>query len=520
MNRFIALTQFLQQERDSLVRQNELSLYFSNLDHGDFLWALALFSGKKLFKRIPSSKLLASARDFFDFPDWLIEECITVTGDPAEALSKLLAPSEPDLETLSLRDCLTTVIQAVEEESAIRLGILHHLWNKLPEAGIGIINQVITDRFPHRFSDHELGKAIANAFGVDSHFIQYNLSQNWSHYSNTLEDLVYKDESQERLLRPCPFHPLSVLPNVSHVDFTKEWVACLWQSQPQIQLIRRGEVVSVWDENGELLNNDFPSLVKACRKMPSGSVVSGQIWQKDLALAVMAGSTTNQEIERNASPGPLFVAHDVLEWDGLDISRAPLETRLGYLAEWLNANSLLNPKWALNGLSTIGSPSELENYLLFAREMKCPGLLIRELRSGSSGSCSGFLVPAGKFVFSGLLIYAQETTVQSVERQLELSFGAAHEGSVLSVTKVQLRKKEQPDLFQIIKQFVAGNTIERFGPVRKLKPMLVFEISFESIRNSNRHKSGFVLLNPQIVRMEPDKLASEIHQLEELKRLL
>lgn len=291
-------------------------------------------------------------------------------------------------------------------------------------------------------------------------------------------------------------------------------------AEPQYQLIKRGEVVLVWSEKGELMNATFPDLVKFCRKMAIDFVVTGQVIEKKRIQEFSSEPMEKQRKKRTESPSPLYIANDVLEWKGENMTQFPFETRQSKLVDLMKSNSFEYPELTISDPVVLKNSDDLNHHMRVARELKCTGLLIRENSGGAHGKASVFLVPSRKYFFSGVLIYVQETILRSVERNLELSIAVAHDDSVLPVAKVMLSIKEQPVLFAVIRKFVGGNTIEKFGPVRKVNPQLVFEISFETIHQSNRHKSGIILQNPQIHRMEPDKLASDISKLEELKQLL
>ncbi|HPI09389.1 MAG TPA: hypothetical protein PLK63_00040 [Catalimonadaceae bacterium] len=518
MNRFIALTRLFQQEKEGLIRQNALSDYFKQLHSEDILWAIALLSGKKLLRKIPSGKLLEIANELPDLPEWLIGECVSITGDATETLSLLIIPTDP--AQINMKECITALIGAFEAKGKEQLDLLHDLWAKLPDSGIAIVNQIVTSRFPYTFTSSELSKAIAKAFDLDPCFTTFQLSQSWSPVSDSFEDLFYRNYSKELLVRPYPFNSPTILSENAPFDFSHGWTAGLWWSEPQLQMIKRGELVLIWSESGELMNDSFPSLVKTCRKFGNDFVVTGQMIQKGLLQELTMDSSDKLRKERTVSPGPVFIANDLLEFNGENIFQNPFEIRQRKLADLMKSDSDTHPELTMNEMVIINNSDDLDHRLQLARELKSTGVYIREIKSGGYGESTGFLVPVRKFLFSGVLIYMQETNVHSVEKQLELSIAAAHDGSVLPVTKVMLSVKDQPDLFQLIRKFVAGNTIEKFGPVRKVLPQLVFEISFETIHVSKRHKSGVAIHNPRIVRMEPDKLASDIHRLEDLKQLL
>jgi DNA ligase 1 len=518
MNRFIALTHFLDQEKDELIRLKALTNYLAEFDTKDSLWSVSLLTGKFFFRKIHTRKLFEIAKEILDFPEWLLDECISVTRDSTEALSLLLIPSGPG--RLSVEECITKLILAVEAKGQNQRNILHDLWSKLPGTGIKMVNQILTNRFPHRFPHHVLGKAISAALDLDPYFVTFKLSQDWSPFSGTFEELFRRNELKECLYRPYPVYPPARLSSPSQVDLSREWISCFWLPEPQYQLIKRGELEMIWSENGELMNNIFPSLLKSFRKLGVDFVVTGQIILKENVLVPPFDSSDKQPKKRTVSPAPVFMANDLLEWNGENITSYPFEIRQNKLAEMIKSNSDEHPDWTLNDMMLIGNASDLESRLSMSGELKCSGLLIREKSGGLYGESSGFIVPSGKFLFSGALIYVQEMILQSVERHLELSIAVDLDGSILPVAKVKVGAKDQPVMFQFVRQFAAINTTEKFGPVRKVNPRLVFEISFEAIRVSNRHKSGIVLQNPRILRLEPDKLTSEIHKLEDLKQLL
>ena len=518
MNRFIDLIRLLQQEKDGLIRLNALTHYFTDLNPRDFLWSIALLSGKKLFRKIPSGKLLEIAKELPHLPEWLIDECISVTGDSAEGLSLLLFPSESS--QITLHEFMEQLSLAVVAKGRDQLDMLENLWRKLPHSGIAIMNQVLINRFPYRIPNHELSTAISSALGLDPFFTTYQLCQDWSPVSDSFEDLFYRDDSKERLVRPYPFYPPIILSGTSQVDFSREWLASYWMAEPQYQLIKRGEVILVWSEKGELMNAAFPDLVKACRNMAIDFVVTGHVLEKERMPELPSEPPEIHRKKRTASPSLVYIANDILEWKGENITQYPFETRQSKLVDFVKSNSVQFPELTINEPVVISNSDDLNHHFRVARELKCTGLLMREIAGGAYGQSSVFLFPAGKYLFSGVLIYVQETILQSVERNLELSIGVAHNDSILPVAKVMLSIKEQPDLFVVIRKFVAVNTIEKFGPVRKVNPQLVFEISFETIHHSNRHKAGIILQNPQMHRMLPDKLASDITKLEELKQLL
>ena len=73
---------------------------------------------------------------------------------------------------------------------------------------------------------------------------------------------------------------------------------------------------------------------------------------------------------------------------------------------------------------------------------------------------------------------------------------------------------------QEVSKFVNRNAIEKFGPVRTVKPELVFEIAFEGIGYSSRHKSGVALRFPRILRWRKDKTVADIDTIDEVKKLI
>ena len=117
-----------------------------------------------------------------------------------------------------------------------------------------------------------------------------------------------------------------------------------------------------------------------------------------------------------------------------------------------------------------------------------------------------------------VMIYAQKGSGRRSSKYTDYTFAVKTDDGLVTVAKAYsgLTDKEISE----ITRFVNKNAIEKFGPVRTVKPELVFEIAFEGIAFSNRHKSGVALRFPRISRWRKDKPVDEIDTIEDVKKLI
>ena len=292
------------------------------------------------------------------------------------------------------------------------------------------------------------------------------------------------------------------------------------------QIIQRNGEVYIWSRGEELVTERYPELAEMARQWPSGTVIDGEILAcrdgEVLDFAVLqtrigrkkAGAT----IQRKAPVA--FMTYDLLERQGEDLRSAPLRERRAGLVEILAAAP--HPRALLSPLLPDGlSWADLEERRQAAREVKAEGLMVKRLDSAYQvGRRRGdwWKWKADPFTVDAILLYAQPGHGRRANLYTDYTF-AVWDGDQL-VTFAKAYSGLTDAEIREVDRFIRRNTRERFGPVRSVEPQLVFELAFEGIQESKRHKCGLAVRFPRIHRWRQDKPVEEANTLADLRALL
>ena len=122
------------------------------------------------------------------------------------------------------------------------------------------------------------------------------------------------------------------------------------------------------------------------------------------------------------------------------------------------------------------------------------------------------------FTVDAVLIYAQPGSGKRASLFTDYTFGVWQDGALVPFAKAYSGLDDEE--IRRVDAFVRRNTLEKFGPVRTVKPELVMELAFEGIQISSRHKSGVAVRFPRISRWRHDKQAVDADSLDNIKALL
>ena len=289
-------------------------------------------------------------------------------------------------------------------------------------------------------------------------------------------------------------------------------------------IVREGELF-VWSRGEELVTDKFPEYAPLAQELPHGTVIDGEILPyrdgrpllfNDLQTRIGRKRVTRKVLD-NAPV--VLMAYDLLEWEGRDLRETPLSERR-VLLEQLVAKAK-NPVLLLSEAVDFQDWSELAAEREQAREIGSEGIMLKRLNSPyRSGRRKGdwWKWKVDPFTVDAVMIYAQQGHGRRANLFTDFTFAVWDGDQLVPFTKAYsgLTDKE----FQEITRWVRQNTIDRFGPVRSVKPTFVFELAFEGIRESSRHKSGIALRFPRILRWRRDKPIQEANTLEDLRSLL
>ncbi len=523
MERFTTLCFTLDETAKAPRKVEALKRYFAEAPPGDAAWALFFLLGETAGRAVAASSLRQWACEAAGIPAWLFDECRQAVGDSAETMA-LIVPGAKGSCGLGLRalveERLLPMQDAGGESCRARV---EETWREMDERQRFVWNRMLAGGFRPGVSRLTVLRALGELSGVEAHVIAHRLLAPWEPSADFFRRLLSVDGSDAEISRPCPFHlacPLDGMPEVlgPRGQWFAEW---LWDGI-RVQAVKRGGAVFLWSRGGELLNRAFPEIAGEAGSLPEGTVLDGEIlpWQDG---APLPGGLLQKRVGRPLASRRLledipavFMAFDLLESGGSDIRRAPLRARREALERLLAARGA-EGRFLLSPALADGSWEDLTARRRHCRDMRAGGLMLKRLDSPyEAGRHRGSwwkwkLEPC---TVDAVLLYAQPAEGEREGRMADYTFGLWRRGQLVPVARIAegLTVEE----IRRIDAFIRRNTLERFGPVRAVRPQLVFEIAFEGTVPSARRKSGIVLQRPRIVRWK-DKPPEEADSLESLK---
>ncbi len=522
MKDFVALFTALDRTTRTLPKVAALAEYFRTAPEPDRLWSIALLSGRRPRRAVNATQLRLWAAERAGIPLWLFEEAYPVVGDLAETIALVLPPPERE-DTRSLSDWMAYLQDLAAQDEAARRAAVLAAWDGLGPTERFVFNKLLTGGFRMGVSQGLMTRALAQATGRAEAELAHRLMGDWTPATTTFRRLVLEDDPTADLSRPYPFALAPQLEGGPEAlgppaDWLAEWK---WDGI-RAQLIRRGGAWHLWSRGEELITDRFPDLAEAAGALPDGTVIDGELiaWREDAPLPFAA---LQRRIGRKTVPKKLLadapaalLAYDLLEWGGQDLRATPFSERRARLAELAQGPVLrLSPELAFDDWAGLARLRET------ARDHLAEGLMLKHRAAPYQGGRKRGAWWKWKLdprTVDAVMIYAQAGHGRRAALYTDFTFAVWHEGQLVPFTKAYsgLTDKE----FRQITAWVRKHTLERFGPVRRVVPDLVFEIAFEGIQESPRHKSGIALRFPRMARWRHDKPAGEADTLDSLRALL
>lgn len=518
-------------EIDATTRTTEkvaaMVRYFTDSDPRDAAWAIYFLSGGRPKRLIPVRRLATWAMEESDIPDWLFEESYEAVGDLAETIA-LLLPEGSGSSDLPLHEWVEKrVLPLASADEPAQRQIIIGAWRELGTGDRLVWNKLITGAFRVGVAQQLVVRALARVTGVDEGVVAHRLAGTWEPTAASYERLIGGDTSDADTSRPYPFYlayALEVPPD--ELGLVEEWQAEWKWDGIRGQLIRRNGEIHLWSRGEELVTDRFPEIVEMAAQLPNGTVIDGEIipWEGDspLPFAQLQRRIGRKTIgaKLRAEVPIVLLAYDVLELDGVDVRERPLSWRRGRLAELVaripdRSRLLLSP--------TVPATSWADIHVAFAaaRERCAEGLMLKRLDApyGVGRRKGGWwkwkVMP---YTVDAVLVYAQAGSGRRASLHTDYTFAVWHEGVLVPFAKAYSGLTDAE--IRQVDAWVRRNTVEKFGPVRSVKPELVFELAFEGIQASSRHKSGVAVRFPRILRWRTDKPAAEADTLDTLRKLM
>jgi DNA ligase 1 len=528
MKRFAKLFNAIDQSTKTNVKVAALADYFTDATEDDRLWTIALFSGRRPKRAVTTTKLREWAAEAADIPLWLFEESYAIVGDLAETIA-LVLPVNVTGNDSSLTHWITALRGLAAVDEPARKAFVLEAWQQLGGTERFLFNKLITGGFRIGISQKLMTRALAKATDKPEPELAHRLMGNWHPDDVSWHSLIEAEDASADASRPYPFYLAYALEDEPHaLGAPDEWRAEWKWDGIRGQLILRDGAYFVWSRGEELMTDRFPELARAIDHFPTGSVLDGEllVWQPD-APAPSSFNALQARIGRKTVPKKLLAeapvvlhAYDLLEWQGEDIRHRPFAERRSLL-EAAAVDLPPDAPIRLSPQHQFGDWSALAELRLTAREAQAEGLMLKRADSPYlAGRKKGdwWKWKLDPLTIDAVMIYAQSGSGRRANLFTDFTFAVWNGNDLVPFTKAYSGLTDAE--FRQITAWVRKNTLERFGPVRKVTPHHVFEIAFEGIQPSPRHKSGVALRFPRMSRWRQDKPLQEANTLDDLKEML
>lgn len=529
MRAFSELFTNIDQTSSTNEKIDALVHYFATAAEQDAIWCVALLSGRSPRRTVKTNELWEWSGEMSRLPVWLQAESYHIVGDLAETISLLLPAHNTDHD-YSLHQIIHDLIDLKEKDDQQRKAYITHMWQQFNRQELFVFNKFITGGFRMGVSDKIIIKALARHYNLDENVVAHRLSGSWEARGNTLNTLLSNNDGATDISRPYPFYlayPLETLPE--ELGDVNEWQIERKYDGIRGQIIVRDDTLFVWSRGEDLLTEKFVEFNELINMLPNGTVIDGEILPvKDGHIQpfhVMQTRIGRKNITKKIlQDAPLvMMCYDILEHDGVDMRHLSMQERRAILESVIADSKSKHPKLPLLLSPVINCKTWLEvtEERTRSRDNNCEGLMLKRKDSEyKTGRRRGdwWKWKVDPLSIDGVMLYAQRGHGRRADLYTDFTFAVWDGDELVPFCKAYsgLTDKEMLQVDAWIKK----NTLDKFGPVRSVTPNLVFEIGFEGINPSPRHKSGVALRFPRILRWRQDKSAKEANTKEDLVALL
>ncbi len=562
MKAFSRLFDALDGSTATRAKTDALKRYFEVAPARDAAWAAYFFAGGKPRQVVPTGLLRALACELAVVPDWLFDESYLAVGDLAETIASVLPPPRHESD-VGLADWIEERLLPLRgldpAEQAHRIA---GYWSELDRSGRFLLTKLISGGFRVGVSKLLVQRALAEAAGIDPKIVAQRMMgytdariapSEASYRRLTAPDGGDADAEAPPSGQPYPFFLAHQL-DAPLVDFDArlgapgEWLVEWKYDGIRAQLVKRAGAVWVWSRGEELMTDRFPELVALAAALPDGTVLDGEIvvWKDgrpapfNLLQQRIGRKTLTKKVLADAPVG--FIAYDLLEIKGRDQRGEPQHARRSLLEALAPAGFHLSPA------ETRATWAELAALREGSRERGVEGFMLKRLdarygtgRTKADGTWWKWKIDP--MSVDCVLVYAQAGHGRRASVYTDYTFAVwnrtprdADEAQAV-VDAIAKREPAQPDALQLVAfakaysgltdeefrgvdRIIRRDTLEKFGPVRSVRPTMVFELGFEGINRSPRHKSGIAVRFPRMLRIRADKPIHEADTLQSLEALL
>jgi DNA ligase-1 len=552
MKSFMDLVEALDSTTSSNAKVELIATYLRTAEPADAAWAAYLLTDQRKRRTVTSTALREIFLRHTELPEWLVAESYAHVGDTAETVALLIKAGHLSLGTQGalpahsnrrgvsepasrpvhewMEEAIPALAKMTREE---RDRTVVGWWTSLPPSFLLVLHKLLTGGFRLGVSRATVVKAIAIAVEVPETVVTQRITGGFTPSVDFLADL--RTAEQTLSTKPYPFYLASPLPDELFGDGPVEAWHIEWKWDGiRAQIIKRAGQVAIWSRGEDLVTDQFPEVALAAEHLSDGTVLDAELlaWGngEPLPFYELQHRLGRKRVSKKMQVDVPAVAmtFDCLESDGTDLRSEPLESRLKARDRILSSARQAAEGPAAGGGTlrssnavAVESWDELERLRRESRDRRVEGFLLK--RRGSpyrEGRRRGdwWKFKRDPMTLDAVLIYAQAGSGKRANLFTDYTFALRNGSELVPFAKAYsgLSNKELADLDRWIRR----HTTERFGPVRQVEATEVFEIAFEDIVPSSRHKSGVATRFPRILRRRPDKPPEEINTLSDARSLI
>ena len=527
MKRFAKLIEQLDSTNKTNQKVAALTQYFLEAPKEDALWSVALLSHRRPPRPVTTKLMRSWASEITKLPEWLFEESYHIVGDLAETIA-LLVRQEAKGKVPSLSQCIDEIINLKPKQESQKKEYIFKRWKSLNNFERFVFNKILTGGFRIGVSQKLMTRALSKAVKINENILAHRLMGQWSPKTITFEELILNPNPQDQISQPYPFFLAYALEE----DFQGKEKVINWHIEHKwdgmrAQLIIRKRKSFLWSRGEELITDKFPELDCLANILPNGTVLDGELLPyKDGQIGNF--NDLQKRIGRKSVSAKLkqqipivIMLYDILEWEGKDIRSYPLMDRQDLLAQLFEKYDGEKIPILLSEVLKFSSWEQVAVEREKAEDKRSEGLMLKDKKSSYGvGRKKGnwWKWKSNPKTIDAVLTYAMRGHGRRTNMYTDYTFGLWEDNNLVTFAKAYSGLTDAE--IKKVDQFIKQNTLERFGPVRQVKPELVFEIAFEGIAPSSRHKSGVAVRFPRILRWRHDKKTNDANSLEDLKQLL
>lgn len=508
-----------------------MAAYFRDASPSDAAIAAYFLSGQRVLRAVPTKLLYELTLEITGLPGWLVDASYASVGDFSETIALLLPDPGTGTDASLTEVYERSIVPLATSDDAARRAIILDAWREMDARQRYVYQKLIRGGLRVGVQKKMVVRAIAMAHDLEPAIVAARMSGRMDPTAKWYERVTSADAGED-IARPLPFYLAHQLddPPGEVLGERKDWLAEWKYDGIRAQLIVPHDgPPMLWSRGEEDVGEQFPEILAAARSLPGGTVLDGEIlgWQGDGPAPFAFLQTRLNRKAATAGQLPLFDdrrivlrAFDVLRFEGKDVRGVPLRERRNIL-EYLDL-----PAPTIDATAPVDEPTweSLADLREQSRERRVEGLMLKHMeglygigRTKPEGGTGWWKWKIGPMTLDAVLVMAQHGSGRRAGLYTDYTFALWHEGELVNFAKAYSGLTNEE--IERVDNWIRRNTVRRAGPVREVRPELVFELGFEGVQVSTRHKSGLAVRFPRILKWREDKKADEADGLEALRRL-